>query len=208
MLNNVIIIFSTSHFLIVLVAYLLGSIPFGLVLTRLSGLGDIREVGSGNVGATNVLRTGNRMLALLTLILDAGKGGFTVLVTLHFYPSGENGFDFAFFAGIAAVLGHNFPIWTLFRGGKGVATTLGALLAIAWLIGLTACITWLVVAFLFRYSSLAGIVSLISAPLYAWLLDRGDIIFFTSFLSVLAIIQHRENIERLLKGNEKKIGKQ
>ena len=208
MLNNAIIIFSTSHFLIVLLAYLLGSIPFGLILTRLFGLGDIRKFGSGNVGATNVLRTGNKMLALLTLILDAGKGGFAVLVTAHYCPSGEHGVDYAMFAGITAVMGHNFPIWTGFRGGKGVATTLGTLLAIAWPIGLAACVTWLVVAVVFRYSSLAGIISLISAPFYSWFLDREDIIFFASFLSVLAIIRHHENIQRLLIGNEKKIGSQ
>ena len=184
------------------VGYLLGSIPFGLLLTRLAGYGDIRNVGSGNIGATNVLRTGSKPLALATLVLDGGKGAAAALLAAALEGHGA-----AVLAGVAAVLGHNFPVWLGFRGGKGVATTLGTLTALAWPVGLAACATWLVVAAVFRYSSLAGLLSLAAAPVYAWFLfDRPLVAYAAVFLALLAVIRHGENIRRLLAGTESKIG--
>jgi len=183
------------------IAYLIGSIPFGLVLTRLAGLGDIRKVGSGNIGATNVLRTGNKWLAAATLLLDGGKGAFAVLVAARFGP------DMAIVAGAGAVLGHVAPVWLRFRGGKGVATALGVLLAIAWPVGLLACATWLATAALLRYSSLAALVALAAAPAYAWLLADPQRAQLAAFVALLVFLRHHENIRRLLKGEEPKIGK-
>lgn len=182
--------------------YLLGSVPFGLLLTRLAGLGDIRQIGSGNFGATNVLRTGNKPLAAATLILDGGKGAAAVLIA-----TGIAGPFVGLVAGFCAVLGHNFPVWLKFKGGKGVATTLGTLIAVAWPVGVAACATWLVVAALFRYSSLAGIVSLGVAPAYAFFLfDKPDVGAVGALLAILAIARHHENIRRLFSGTESKIG--
>ena len=206
MLENIIAAISLSHIIVLTLAYFLGSIPFGLVLTRMAGLGDIREMGSGNVGATNVLRTGNKKLALLTLILDSGKGGFAVLIAFHVFINNEKSSELAIIAGIAAVIGHNFPIWLNFKGGKGVATTLGTLLAISWPVGLATCITWVIVAIIFRYSSLSAIISLIASPFYALYLDREEIFILASFLAVLVIIRHHENIRKLIMGHEQKIG--
>ncbi len=207
MQENAIDIVTWAHLVVALLAYLLGSIPFGLVLTRLAGLGDIRKIGSGNVGATNVLRTGNKPLALLTLALDAGKGGIAALIAYHVYPGGENGLDFAIVAGITAVIGHNFPLWLRFQGGKGVATTLGTLLAVAWPIGLSACLTWALVAAVSRYSSLAALVSLAASPFYALYFGSEKVAGLAIILTILAILRHHENIRRLLKGEEDKIGK-
>ena len=188
--------------------YLLGSIPFGLVLTRLAGLGDIRNIGSGNIGATNVLRTGRKGLAAGTLILDGGKGAVAVLI------AGLWGQDVALAAGSGAILGHLFPVWLNFKGGKGVATKLGLLLALSWPIGIAACLTWLVVALVFRYSSLSALVAAALAPVYAWYLPplwggSGDprLVWFSVALAVLIWFQHRANIRRLLRGEEPKIGK-
>ena len=167
MLNSGIIDFLSSNLLILIGAYLIGSVSFGLVLTRVFVKQDIRKVGSGNIGATNVLRTGNKFLALLTLLLDGGKGSLAIFIAVGFSPINENNISLAIFTGFASVIGHNFPIWTKFRGGKGIATTLGVLLTLAWPIGLASCLTWLVVAALSRYSSLAGIISLASSPFYA-----------------------------------------
>ena len=181
--------------------YGLGSIPFGLVLTRLAGKGDIRQTGSGNIGATNVLRSGSKPLAALTLVLDAAKGAAAVLVVALW--GGDAGA--AAVAGLAAVLGHDFPVWLRFRGGKGVATTLGVLLALAWPVGLLACATWLAVALLLRYSSLAALVALGAAPFYAqWL--GGAAAGAAALLAVLAFIRHHANTKRLLAGTEPKIG--
>ncbi len=182
--------------------YLLGGIPFGLVLTKAAGLGDIRDIGSGNIGATNVLRTGNKPLAAATLLLDGGKGAIAALTAGALF-----GRDPAIAAGVAAVFGHNFPIWLRFKGGKGVATTLGALIAISWPAGLGACATWLLVAATFRFSSLSALVALAAAPAYAWFL--GDIRAATAaaFLAALVWLRHTDNIARLLKGEEPKIGK-
>jgi glycerol-3-phosphate acyltransferase PlsY len=183
-----------------LLAYLLGSIPFGLVLTRVAGLGDLRRIGSGNIGATNVLRTGNKALAALTLLLDGGKGAAAVLIARSFGP------DAALVAGVAAVLGHLFPVWLGFRGGKGMATGLGVWLALAWPVGLAACATWLVVAALTRYSSLAALIAIACAPLYAlWLADR-ERAALGLLLAILIVLRHHENIRRLVSGREPKIG--
>jgi glycerol-3-phosphate acyltransferase PlsY len=182
--------------------YLLGSIPFGLVLTRLVGLGDIRKVGSGNIGATNVLRTGRKGLAAATLILDAAKGAVAVLIAQRWGP------DMALMAGYGAVAGHLFPVWLGFKGGKGVATTLGVLIAVSWQVGLAACATWLVIAAVFRYSSLAALVAVAAAAPYGWYIG-GDIQLaeFAAILAVFVWAKHHANIRRLLTGTEPRIGR-
>ncbi|MCR6631046.1 MAG: glycerol-3-phosphate 1-O-acyltransferase PlsY [Magnetospirillum sp.] len=181
--------------------YLLGSVPFGLVLTRMAGLGDIRQIGSGNIGATNVLRTGRKGLALATLLLDGGKGAIAVGLAWALF-----GHTAMLVAGFAAVLGHNFPVWLKFKGGKGVATTLGTLMAAAWPVGLAACATWLVVAALFRISSLSALVALALSPVYAWFLRGPETALMAAGLAVLGFIRHKANILRLLKGEEPRIG--
>jgi len=184
-----------------ILGYLLGSIPFGLVLTRMAGFGDIRKIGSGNIGATNVLRTGNKSLALATLLLDGGKGAAAVLIARHFEP------DLAVIAGAAAFIGHLFPVWLKFKGGKGMATALGTWLALDWQAGVLACLTWLVVAFLFRYSSLSALVAIALAPVYAIWLGSPRLIWFGIFIAFLVWLRHHQNIARLLSGTEPKIGK-
>lgn len=181
--------------------YLLGSIPFGLVLTRLAGYGDIRKIGSGNIGATNVLRTGNKPLALATLLLDSGKGA--IAVGLAWYLGGVT---LAAIAGGAAFLGHCYPVWLKFKGGKGVATFLGTLLAIAWPVGLACCGTWLIAAALSRISSLSALVAAALGPIYAYFLAGPDQAWMALFCTVLIFIRHRPNIERLIAGTEPKIG--
>jgi glycerol-3-phosphate acyltransferase PlsY len=195
--------YAWPYYLVIAVAgYLLGSIPFGLILTELAGLGDVRKIGSGNIGATNVLRTGNKALAAATLLLDAGKGAVAVVAArLLFGP------EAAIIAGGAALLGHMFPVWLKFRGGKGVATGLGVLLAIAWPVGLVACAVWLLVALLFRYSSLAALVALAASPVAAWFIADRQIAGLALFLAVLVWLRHHENIRRLLAGEEAKIGR-
>jgi glycerol-3-phosphate acyltransferase PlsY len=182
--------------------YLLGSIPFGLVLTKAAGLGDIRQIGSGNIGATNVLRTGRKGLALATLLLDGGKGA--IAVGLAWLLAGH---DAALLAGFAAVLGHNFPVWLKFKGGKGVATTIGTLIAAAWPVGVAAIATWLVTAALFRISSLSALVALAASPVFAWFLMGPQTAAMAAGLAVLGFIRHKANIARLLKGEEPRIGK-
>lgn len=182
--------------------YLLGSIPFGLLLTRVSGVGDIRKVGSGNIGATNVLRTGRKGLAAATLLLDGGKGAVAALLA-HFLA----GTDAGLLAALGAVLGHNFPVWLGFKGGKGVATTLGVLLAVAWPVGLGACLTWLGTALLFRYSSLAALVAFALSPVYAWFLATPAHAALAAALAALGIARHHANIRRLVVGEEPKIGR-
>jgi acyl phosphate:glycerol-3-phosphate acyltransferase len=181
-------------------AYLLGSIPFGLILTKVAGLGDIRKIGSGNIGATNVLRTGNKALAVATLLLDGGKGAVAVLVARYLY-----GPEAALIAGGAALLGHMFPVWLRFRGGKGVATGLGTLLAAAWPVGLIACGVWLLAAIAFRYSSLAALLAMAASPVAAWFLADHQVAGLALFLAVLVWLRHHENIGRLLTGQESKI---
>jgi glycerol-3-phosphate acyltransferase PlsY len=181
--------------------YLLGSIPFGLILTRLAGAPDVRAIGSGNIGATNVLRTGRKGLAAATLLCDMLKGTVAVLVTYHFF-----GPDLAILAGIGAFLGHVFPIWLKFKGGKGVATYIGVLLALAWPAALAFGAIWLLVAAVTRYSSLAALVASAATPAILWFnkdLQEAEVFFV---LTVMIFITHRANIARLIKGTEGKIG--
>ena len=188
-----------SFIITALLAYLLGSIPFGLVLTRLGGYGDIRAIGSGNIGATNVLRTGNKGLALLTMLLDLGKGVAAVLVAGSFGP------ELAVTAAAGVVIGHLFPVWLGFKGGKGVATAGGVILAIAWPVGLVAVVVWLVLAFAFRYSSLAALAAAVAAPVAAWFLTDPLRTVLIVGIAVLIIFRHQQNIARLLRGEESKI---
>ena len=192
--------------------YLLGSIPFGVILTRAAGAGDVRNIGSGNIGATNVLRTGRKDLALATLLLDAGKGATALLIARHVF-GGEAGQVAGAIAGGAAFLGHLFPVWLGFKGGKGVATFFGLILAACWPLGLLAAATWLLTALLFRISSLGALVASAATPLYALLplammgLPAPAPTFVLSiFTAVLIYIRHHENIARLLKGQEPRIG--
>ena len=183
--------------------YLLGSISFGLIATRLAGTEDIRSIGSGSIGATNVLRTGRRDLAAITLIGDAGKGAAAVLLaTWLVSPLG------GVIAGGGAFLGHLFSVWLRFRGGKGVATFYGILFAVAWPVGLVAGAVWLAVAALFRFSSLAGLSAAVAAPIAMYCLRPGrmDAVWLTVFMLALIVFRHRANIERLLKGEEPRIG--
>lgn len=183
--------------------YVLGSIPFGLVLCRLAGYGDIRAIGSGNIGATNVLRTGNKPLAALTLILDAGKGAASVLIARALL-----GEDAALIAGFFAVAGHMFPVWLKFRGGKGVATTLGTVLALSLPVGAVACGVWLLTAVTFRYSSLAALVAMLAAPVAAnFMVHDNALGGVCGFIALLVWFKHRPNIHRLIKGEEPKIGR-
>lgn len=184
-----------------LVGYLLGSIPFGLLLTRVAGLGDIRRIGSGSIGATNVLRTGNKGLAAATVLLDGAKGAIAVL--LGGWLAGRDG---VLFGGIAAVVGHCFPVWLGFRGGKGVATSYGVLIATAWPVGLCAGAVWLVVAALARISSLAALVSFAAAPIIAALLADTAAVKLVLVIAVLVFVRHHQNIRRLLAGSEPRIG--
>ena len=183
------------------IGYLLGSIPFGMVLARVMNLGDLRQIGSGNIGATNVLRTGNKKAAALTLLFDGGKGAVAVLLARHF--GGEAA---AQVAGLAAFLGHCFPIWLNFKGGKGVATFIGIMLAIAWPVGLVVCATWLIVAVVTRYSSLSALLAAGMSPAYSMLMQQGDHVILAVLLALLIYWRHRDNIRRLRAGTESKIG--
>jgi glycerol-3-phosphate acyltransferase PlsY len=183
-----------------LIGYLLGSIPFGLILTRAAGLGDVRSIGSGNIGATNVLRTGNKKIAALTLLLDGLKGAAAVL--LLNYCGGPQA---SVIAGLAAMAGHIFPVWLGFKGGKGVATSLGVLFGLAWPLGLFFVAVWLVLAFTFRISSLAALLASALTPLWAYLLGRTDLLWPTLLMALAIWIMHRANIARLLKGDEPRI---
>ncbi|MCV2448709.1 glycerol-3-phosphate 1-O-acyltransferase PlsY [Paracoccus sp. DMF] len=184
------------------IGYLLGSIPFGIVITRALGLGDLRKIGSGNIGATNVLRTGNKPAALATLLLDSGKGAIAVLLARWLAGS-----DAALVAGAAAFLGHLFPVWLGFRGGKGVATFLGTILALDWRLGLAACGIWLLTAAVSRISSLSALVAAVLTPALAWWLDGPRMAAVTSFMAVLILVRHHANIRRILAGTEPRIGK-
>lgn len=199
MSDNVLLILSA------VVGYLLGSVPFGLVLTRLAGLGDIRKIGSGNIGATNVLRTGRKDLALLTLLLDSGKAALAAEIAYYCVPEESIGDLAALIAGTAGVVGHNFPVWLKFKGGKGVASTMGMMLATCWQVGLSACLTWLAMALAFRYSSLSALTALVAAPFFALYFATPEYAYFYGFLAILSLIRHRENIKRLIHGEESKI---
>ena len=182
--------------------YLLGSVPFGIVITRALGLGDLRKIGSGNIGATNVLRTGHKGAALATLLLDSGKGAIAVLLAR--WLGGETA---AVMAGAGALLGHCFPVWLGFRGGKGVATFLGTLIALYWPLGLAACAIWMLVALVTRISSLSALVAVGTSPLIALLMGQGLIAAAALFMAALIFWRHKENITRLLAGTEPKIGR-
>jgi len=182
--------------------YLLGSIPFGMILTRALGLGNLRDIGSGNIGATNVLRTGSKGAAALTLILDGGKGAAAVLIA-----NACIGADAAQIAGLCAFLGHLFPVWLGFKGGKGVATFLGLLLALAWPVGIVCCLTWLAAAILTRISSLSALVAAASSTIWMMVLGRPDIFVLGIILTLLVYQRHWANIARIKAGTEPKIGK-
>ncbi len=194
--------------------YLLGSIPFGLVLTRLAGYGDIRKIGSGNIGATNVLRTGRKDLALLTVVLDASKAALAAWIAFKLVPTREM-FFFGnpttanilgeLIAGTCGILGHNFPVWLKFKGGKGVASTFGFILVTNWQVALLALGTWLIFAVITRYSSLSAIMAAVLTPFYAFFMVSPVYSIFYSALALLVIFRHHANIERLLKGTESKI---
>jgi glycerol-3-phosphate acyltransferase PlsY len=182
------------------VGYLLGSVPFGLILTRLTGAGDLRAIGSGNIGATNVLRTGKKGLAAATLLLDLGKGLAAVVLARHFWAGNEA------LAAVAAVLGHCFPLWLKFKGGKGVATLMGVSLGLAWPIGLAYAVTWLGMLGLSRISSLGGMCAALIAPVAAALLGYTQYALALALLALLVLFLHRENIARLRAGTEPKVG--
>jgi glycerol-3-phosphate acyltransferase PlsY len=186
--------------LALLFGYLLGSIPFGLLITRAAGLGDVRKIGSGNIGATNVLRTGNKGLAAATLLLDALKGTAAVLIAGRYAP------EFALWAGFGAFIGHLFPAWLGFKGGKGVATYLGVLIGLAWQVALIFAAVWLAMAFLFRYSSLAALTAAVAVPIALYFLSTPAIAGLFAVMSLIVIVKHRANISRLTAGTESKIG--
>ena len=180
--------------------YLLGSIPFGLLLTRMAGLGDIRNIGSGNIGATNVLRTGNKGLALATLLLDGGKGAAAVLIARAVDP------DLAVIAGAAAFIGHLFPVWLKFRGGKGVAVYIGVLIGLFWPAAVVFCVIWITTAFVSRYSSLSALVASFITPIFLWWFGHPALASLFAVLTLLLFYMHRENIRRLQAGKEGRIG--
>jgi glycerol-3-phosphate acyltransferase PlsY len=184
-----------------LIGYVLGSIPFGLVLTKLAGTPDLRSIGSGNIGATNVLRTGRKGLAAATLLLDALKG--TVAVIIAGYLGGP---DAAMLAGLGAFLGHIFPVWLKFRGGKGVAVYIGILIGLFWPAAIVFCIVWLTMAVALRYSSLSALTASVVTPLFLWWFGHAALVALFGALTLLLFYMHRENIKRLLSGTEGKIG--
>ena len=183
-----------------LLGYLLGSIPFGLILTRMTGAGDLRSIGSGNIGATNVLRTGRKGLAAATLLLDMGKGFLAVWLASRWFP------DWVVMAAMGAFLGHCFPVWLKFNGGKGVATMMGVALGLAWPIGAVYAAVWLGVLAATRFSSLAGISAAVSAPLAAFAAGRNELVPVLAALALLVTLLHRANIARLRAGTEPKVG--
>ena len=189
-----------NYLLAALFGYLLGSIPFGLLITRAAGLGDVRKIGSGNIGATNVLRTGNKGLAALTLLLDGLKGTVAVLI------AGLYGADLAIIAGFFAFIGHLFPVWLGFKGGKGVATYIGVLAGLMWKVALVFAAVWIAVALLLRYSSLAALIAAVVVPLTLLFMGYQDFAVVFAVMSVIVFIKHRANISRLMAGTESRIG--
>lgn len=187
----------------IIAGYLLGSIPFGLVLTRMAGYGDIRTIGSGNIGATNVLRTGNKGLALATLLLDGLKGAIAVIIARLLIDDN----DVAYLAGFFAIIGHLYPVWLKFKGGKGVATTFGTFIALQPILGAAVCGTWLVTALITRYSSLSALVAVAAAPAFAhYFFQDANLTGLCGVLATIVWLKHRANIQRLVKGEEPKIG--
>ena len=192
---------SILTFSVIFFSYLLGSIPFGILVSKVFGLGNLRDIGSGNIGATNVLRTGNKLAALITLILD-GLKGVLVVVVARFISE-----DAAITASIFVIIGHIYPVWLRFSGGKGVATFIGAILALSFVAGLLVCFIWIIIALIFRYSSLSAIVSSASAPIGIFLFYDNEALVVTLFITVLIWYRHKDNIRRLIDGSEAKIGK-
>ncbi|MBD0416333.1 glycerol-3-phosphate 1-O-acyltransferase PlsY [Oryzicola mucosus] len=193
---------TATHILVaaLVLGYVLGSIPFGLLITRAAGLGDVRNIGSGNIGATNVLRTGNKKLAAATLILDMLKGTVAVLVALQW------GVEPALAAGLGAFIGHLYPVWLKFKGGKGVATYLGVLIGLYWPVALLFAVIWLLVAFISRYSSLSALCAAIAVPVSLYILGEPRIAGLFTVMTVIVFIKHRANISRLMAGTESRIG--
>ncbi len=185
----------------VAIGYLFGSIPFGLLLAKATGQGDIRNIGSGNIGATNVLRTGRKDIAALTLLLDAAKAGGAGLLLVHLF-----GQPYGYIAATLALIGHCYPVWLGFKGGKGVATFFGALFALVWKIALFAAIVWLATAFITRLSSLGALLACVGAALLAWFISPFAAAVMVSVMAAIILLRHNENIGRLLKGEESKIG--
>jgi acyl phosphate:glycerol-3-phosphate acyltransferase len=206
-------LFSTPEFIIAM-GYLLGSIPFGIILTRLGGAGDLRQVGSGNIGATNVLRTGRKGLAAATLLLDLAKGAVAVCVARMLSPDsmtltgviGTLSVPAVVLAGAAAMIGHCYPVWLGFRGGKGVATLMGVVLALDWRLGAIFAVVWIGTIALMRISSLGGILAALSVPVAVWALDRPQFLPFAAAMAALVVWRHRDNVARLLSGTEPRIG--
>ncbi|NJM82094.1 MAG: glycerol-3-phosphate 1-O-acyltransferase PlsY [Tabrizicola sp.] len=187
--------------IIAALSYLLGSVPFGMIVTRALGLGDLRQIGSGNIGATNVLRTGNKGAAAATLLFDGAKGAAAVLIARAVASE-----DAAQLAGLCAFLGHLYPVWLRFRGGKGVATFLGIMLALHWQIGLACCGTWLLAAVAMRVSSVAALLSAASSSLWLFVFNDGRMLFLAMILTILIYVRHRTNLKRLKAGTEPRIG--
>jgi acyl phosphate:glycerol-3-phosphate acyltransferase len=200
------VLFNAHTLIAIAVGYLLGSIPFGYLLTRAAGLGDVRSVGSGNIGATNVLRTGHKGLAALTLLLDALKGTAAVLIGHWIGAAGGVAILASLLAGLAAFLGHVFPVWLGFRGGKGVATYIGVLLGVDWRAALAFCGIWLLVALLTRYSSLSALIAALITPIGLFAFADHATALLAAVLSALLIYKHRTNIRRLAAGEEPRIG--
>lgn len=200
MMNDLAMAALASLAALMAMGYLLGSIPFGLILTRLAGAGDLRSIGSGNIGATNVLRTGRKGLAAATLLFDLGKGAAAVLIAEAIAPGAGP------FAGLGAFLGHLYPIWLRFNGGKGVATLLGIVIALYWPMGLVFAAVWLIVAFASRYSSLGGILAAAAMPVAAWWFGQEQALWVCVVMLMFVLWKHRGNIQRLMAGTEPKIG--
>ena len=186
--------------LVILFAYLIGSIPFGIIISKIMGLGNLRNIGSGNIGATNVLRTGNKLAAILTLIFDLLKGAIAVIITYYIFNDTT-----AQIAALSSFLGHCFPIWLKFKGGKGVATFIGISLALYWPAGILICLTWVLIAFLSRTSSLSALISSLSSILWVWVLGAPSAVFIMTVLTILIWYRHIENIKRIIKNTEPKI---
>ncbi len=191
----------------ILFGYLIGSIPFGLILTRMAGYGDIRKIGSGNIGATNVLRTGNKTLALLTVLLDAFKAGFAALIMGYFAKKlNIDEVCPSMIAGVGGILGHNFPVWLKFKGGKGVASSFGFVLVTCYPVALVALAVWLIMAFTFKYSSLSALIAAVSIPIASYFLSPSlEYVYVYSTVAIFVILRHHENIKRLISGQESKI---
>ncbi len=192
---------ATMILIVLALGYLLGSIPFGIILTRMAGLGDLRQMGSGNIGATNVLRTGNKTLAAATLLLDALKATAAAVIAQSIF-----GGDAGLLAGFAAFIGHLFPVWLGFKGGKGVATYLGTLLGVAPLMALLFAAIWLTIALISRYSSLSALVATLVIPVALWILGNPEAAAVTAVMTVITFWKHKTNIERLISGTEGRIG--